>query len=230
MDQAKPDHHLSIKGSTSSEAGAGIATALAFLVVCNLPFLAASQAVFLSRALINIDYAAAGMLAMIVGSPALLFIALPLVFAVDLIFSFSPAYHFSPASAWQALQELGRLDRTYVFVVAMGMAAVVAVLSLAAGKIAVAGMRGSWINVRALSFVLTLLVTNALPVLMDGNPLAADNADVRSTATNHAGSTINNLALAWKTRKARVDGGPDFGNPDATAASKQLQQLPPPER
>lgn len=202
--------------------------ALAFTLACNLPLIAAGQKVFLSRALLNIDYAAICLLALILRRPLILAVALPAVFVVDLIFSFAPAYHFSALSAWQSLRDLGQLDRAYVALVATGLATVAAIVGVIASRIAAIGNARAWARARTWSFALTLMLINALAVLLDGHSLASDHADVRATATNHAGSTVNNLALAWRTGRAETGSESGNGHVQAVAASAQLKQIQPP--
>ncbi|MGH7483888.1 MAG: hypothetical protein ACRELV_17195 [Longimicrobiales bacterium] len=107
-----------------------LASLALFVVAPNLIFGVVNEYVFLVRPPINLDYFIAPVLLPWTG-PAIAAAVFGLVLLVDIVQSVAPGYHLSAVSVLRSAADVFSLDRGYSVAIALGLLAVIAVLSLA---------------------------------------------------------------------------------------------------
>lgn len=173
-----------------------------FTLLCNAPLLILGNHVFFQRAMINIDYSIAAALALLMRSPTLLGVTLPILFGLDIAFSFSPAYHFSPQSTAQALADLGKVSPVYLIVLFIIFLAYV-FFAVWMALIIISECTKQFKNKKnAAIFAATLLIIAVTAAWQDHKSVRQQSPDVRDDDSNFASSTTNNLYTALKTYHA----------------------------
>lgn len=157
------------------------------------------QAVFISRAWVNLDYFLVAATAVLIGIGSLR-IFLTAALLLDVMFSVAPAWHFSVESALQSLTDIFHLPATYWLPIA---------LSTIAGTLLVSEVTMRTLRVRTgLPRSQARIWIAGLIVLLGGCVAGADVMAPQSRASeyflgenvNVAGSGLNNLHVAAMTR------------------------------